>query len=169
MDQNGKQKVYLESSFFGYLTGRPSAVPKTAYWQALTRQWWESYRPNVDCFVSRWVLSESNDGDADAVERRKVALAGIPEIRPPAKEVATLAKKLITAHALPENEITDAFHIATATVGGMDFLLTWNCKHLANYVALPKTYAVLTAAGYKCPVIITPDKYIEEFSDEGTH
>lgn len=166
MDENGKLKVYLESSYFGYLTGRPSAVPKTAYWQALTRQWWESFRPNVDCFVSRWVLSEANDGDAEAVERRKSVLSGIPEIRPAAEEVAVLAEKLIAAHALPENEITDAFHIATATVGGMDYLLTWNCKHLANYVALPKTYAVLTAAGYRCPVIITPEKYMEEFSDE---
>ena len=48
----------------------------------------------------------------------------------------------------------------------MDYLLIWNCKHLANYVALPKTYAVLTAEGYKCPVIITPEKYIEEVDDE---
>lgn len=162
----GKKKVYLESSFFGYLTGRPSAVPKTAYWQALTRQWWESYRPHVDCFVSRWVLIEADDGDVDAIELRKTALSGIPEVRPAAAEVAALAEKLIAAHALPEKEITDAFHIATATIGGMDYLLTWNCKHLANYVALPKTYAVLTAAGYKCPVIITPEKYIEEVFDE---
>lgn len=166
MDNKLRAKVYLESSFFGYLTGRPSAVPKTAYWQALTRQWWEAHRPCVDCFVSRWVLSESKDGDADAVERRMEALSGIPEVRPAASEVAVLAEKLIAAHALPEKEITDAFHVATATVSGMDYLLTWNCKHLANYVALPKTYAVLTAAGYKCPVIITPEKYMEEFPNE---
>jgi hypothetical protein len=80
--------------------------------------------------------------------------------------VAALAQKLIETHALPENEVADAFHIATATVGGMDYLLTWNCKYLANYVALPKTYAVLTEAGYKCPVIITPEKYLEECQDE---
>ena len=139
MSESEKKKVYLESTIFGYLTGRPSAIPKTAYWQALTRQWWENCLPRGDCFVSRWVISESEDGDADAVERRKTAL---------------------------KNEVTDAFHIATATVGGMDYLLTWNCKHLANYVALPKTYAVLTEAGYKCPVIITPEKYLEECQDE---
>ena len=166
MDALNKPKVYLESSFFGYLTGHPSVVPKTAYWQALTRQWWESCRPRVECFVSRWVLSESSDGDDDAVERRMAALSGIPEILPSATEVAALAEKLILAHALPEKEITDAFHIATATVGGMDVLLTWNCKHLANYVALPKTYAVLTSAGYRSPVIITPEKYLEEFPHE---
>ena len=120
MDNKTRAKVYLESSFFGYLTGRPSAVPKTAYWQALTRQWWEAHRPRVNCFVSRWVLSESKDGDADAVERRMEALSGIPEVRPAAAEVAVLAEKLIAAHALPETEITDAFHVATATVSGMD-------------------------------------------------
>jgi predicted nucleic acid-binding protein len=166
MNNGEKRKVYLESTIFGYLTGRPSAIPKTAYWQALTRQWWENCLPKVDCFVSRWVISESEDGDADAVERRKVALKDFPEIRPAADKVAALAQKLIETHALPKNEVADAFHIATATVGGMDYLLTWNCKHLANYVALPKTYAVLTEAGYKCPVIITPEKYLEECQDE---
>ena len=80
--------------------------------------------------------------------------------------VAALAEKLISANAFPEKETTDAFHIATATVGGMDMLLAWNCKHLANYVAFPKTYAVLTSAGYRSPLIITPEKYLEEFPRE---
>ena len=87
MNNGEKRKVYLESTIFGYLTGRPSAIPKTAYWQALTRQWWENCLPKVDCFVSRWVISESEDGDADAVERRKVALKDFPEIRPAADKV----------------------------------------------------------------------------------
>ena len=111
MNNGEKRKVSLESTIFGYLTGRPSAIPKTAYWQALTRQWWENCLPKVDCFVSRWVISESEDGDA--VERRKVALKDFPEIRPAADKVAALAQKLIETHALPENEVADAFHIAT--------------------------------------------------------
>ena len=166
MSESEKKKVYLESTIFGYLTGRPSAIPKTAYWQALTRQWWEICRPKVDCFISRWVISESEDGDADAVECRMSVLKDFPAIRPNAEKVAVLAQQLIQTHALPEKEVVDAFHIATATVDGMDYLLTWNCKHLANYVALPKTYAVLTEAGYNCPVIITPEKYLEECQDE---
>ena len=93
MNNGEKRKVYLESTIFGYLTGRPSAIPKTAYWQALTRQWWENCLPKVDCFVSRWVISESEDGDADAVERRKAVLKDFPEIRPAADKVATLAQR----------------------------------------------------------------------------
>ncbi|MBR0197707.1 MAG: type II toxin-antitoxin system VapC family toxin [Kiritimatiellae bacterium] len=165
LDSN-RIKVYLESSFFGYLTGRPSAIPKTAFWQALTLQWWENHKPKVDCFVSRWVRVESEDGDPAAVARRRIALQGITELRPPAEEVASLAEKSVAAHALPSNEIIDAFHIATATVSKMNYLLTWNCKHLANYSALPKTYSVLTSAGYSCPVIITPEKYMEELNYE---
>lgn len=137
MSNGEKMKVYLETTIFGYLTGRPSAIPKTAYWQALTRQRWENCLPKVDGFVSRWVISESEDGDADAVERRKAALKDFSEIRLAADKVAALVQKLIEAHALPKNEVAYAFHIATATVGSMDYLLTWNCKHLTNYVALP--------------------------------
>lgn len=100
------------------------------------------------------------------VTRQRWPAEEFTELRPPAEEVASLAEKLVAAHALPSNEIIDAFHIATATVSKMNYLLTWNCKHLANYSALPKTYSVLTSAGYSCPVIITPEKYMEELNYE---
>ena len=75
------------------------------------------------------------------------------------KEVATA---LIREHALPENETTDAYHIATAAYYGMDVLLTWNCKHIANEFTLPKTYNLLNGMGLKCPVILTPKRYMED-------
>ena len=74
---------------------------------------------------------------------------------------------MIFGHAVPVNETTDAFHIATAAVGGMDVLLTWNCKHMANPVTLPKTAAIITKAGYRCPVIITPLDFIERKEELG--
>ena len=75
--------------------------------------------------------------------------------------VVSLARKLIAGHALPDGEMTDALHIATAAVNGMDVLLTWNCKHMANLVTLPKTASVVAFAGYECPKILTPEKAME--------
>lgn len=77
-----------------------------------------------------------------------------------------LAKSLLSAHAVPETEPTDALHIATATIYQMDVLLTWNCKHMANPVALPKTISTIARSGYRSPVIITPEDFLnrkEEF------
>ena len=74
---------------------------------------------------------------------------------------------LIAAHAVPPDETTDAYHIATAAVHGMDVLLTWNCRHMANPVTLPKTSAIVTKAGFTCPVIITPADFIERKGEFG--
>ena len=77
-------------------------------------------------------------------------------------EVDALAKTLLHAHAVPPDEVTDAYHIATAAVHRMDALLTWNCRHMANRFALPKTISVVSRAGYDCPAIVTPDDYMKE-------
>ncbi len=69
-------------------------------------------------------------------------------------------------HAVPETETTDALHIATSAVYGMDVLLTWNCKHMANLVTLPRTSKIIVQAGFDCPIIITPAGFLskkEEF------
>lgn len=77
-------------------------------------------------------------------------------------EVDALAGNLLATLAVPRDEVTDAYHIATAAVHGMDFLLTWNCKHMANRFALPKTISVVNAAGYVCPAIVTPEDFLKE-------
>lgn len=75
--------------------------------------------------------------------------------------VAELGKKLLSGHAIPEGEVTDAMHIASAAIAGMDILLTWNCKHMANPHTLPKTRAIVSAAGYVCPAVMTPETFIK--------
>ena len=72
-----------------------------------------------------------------------------------------LARKLIDGHAVPVSEGTDAAHIATATVYGMDVLLTWNCRHMANPVTMPRTAMIIGAEGFRCPIIITPAEFID--------
>ena len=68
---------------------------------------------------------------------------------------------MLSGEVVPEQEVTDAAHIATASVYGMDVLLTWNCRHMANPVTLPKTASIIDRLGFKCPVIITPAEFLE--------
>lgn len=154
-------KVYIETSFVSYLTGGPTSDAKVASDQAFTRKWWETERDKCDCFVSEFTLDESFDGRPDMVACRRVAVEGIPLVRPDDQAVAALSKELLAEHAVPKDEVTDAMHIAAASVAGMDILLTWNCRHLANPHTLPKTRNIVTAAGYICPAIMTPKTFIE--------
>ena len=161
-----KLKVYCETSFFSYLTGRATTREPVASWQAASRQWWEAVRPSCDLFISRYVIMEAEKGNAEQVFRRMEVIRGIPELDAGQEKIEEVAKSLILEHALPENEVTDAYHIATAAFFGMDVLLTWNCRHMANEFTLPKTYGVLRDAGLKCPVIITPKRYMEDASHD---
>ena len=161
-----RKKVYVETSFVSYLIGRATTREPVASWQAASRQWWEAVRPSCNLFVSEHVLNEICNGAPDAVARRTEAIRGIPVLGGGVPEVAAIAERLISAHALPAQEVADAYHIATAAYYGMDVLLTWNCRHMANEFTLPKTYGVLKEAGLDSPVIITPKRYMEDVSHD---
>ncbi len=157
-----KLKVYLETSFVSYLTGRPTTREPVASWQAVSRQWWAAVAPSCGLFVSGYVTKEAKNGNAEQVEQRMGIIRGISELDIKPGRIGEVAGTLIREHALPENETTDAYHIATASFYGMDVLLTWNCKHIANEFTLPKTYSLLTRMGMKCPVITTPKRFMED-------
>ena len=161
-----KLRVYLETSFVSYLTGKETTNAKIASDQAHTRRWWEEERGKCEVFVSNFTLDESKDGNADQVKRRLDAIAGIPEVDFDRMKVAELATALIKGHALPEGETTDALHIAAASVAGMDVLLTWNCRHMANPHTLPLTRDIITRAGYVCPAVMTPKTFLENINME---
>ena len=166
MSNEKKLKVYIETSFVSYLTGRATTREPIASWQATSRQGWEAVRPSCDLFVSRYVVMEAEKGDAEQIARRIEVIRNIARLDVGHEKIEEVAKTLIGEHALPENEATDAYHIATAAYYGMDVLLTWNCRHMANEFTLPKTYGVLMDAGLKCPVIITPKRYLEDINHE---
>ena len=157
-----KLRVYCETSFWSYLTGRPSAVQKTAYWQSLTRIWWSDEAVNCDIYISQHVLNEAAKGDPELARQRIEACKGMNMVDGTTPEVDALAGLLLATLTVPEDEVADAYHIATAAVHGMDVLLTWNCKHMANRFALPKTISVVSSAGYECPAIVTPEDFLKE-------
>lgn len=150
-------KVYLETSFVSYLTGRPTTREPIASWQAASRQWWAAVAPLCDLFVSGYVTKEARNGNADQVAQRMGIIRGIPELDIEPERIGKIANTLVREHALPENETTDAYHIATAAFYGMDVLITWKFKHIANEFTLPKTYTLLSRMGNEMPSHHNPE------------
>ena len=167
MSVETKLKVYLETSFWSFLNGHPTPLQHIAIKQAATLQWWQEIAPQCDLFISQYVNAESKDGDPVRAKLRQKSFEGIPAIDGASDAVIALAEALMIGHAVPVSEATDAFHIATAAVNGVDVLLTWNCKHMANPVTLPVTASIIAKAGYVCPVIITPSDFIERKEELG--
>jgi hypothetical protein len=153
-------KVYVETSVVSYLSSRPSRDLVLAAHQQITRQWWETRRQAFDLHVSQAVIDEAGGGDEEAAGRRLQALEGVP-LLDITDEVAALAEDLIHSGPLPPKAAVDAVHIATAVVGRMDYLLTWNCKHIANAAMRNKIEQVCRSRGYEPVVICTPEELLE--------
>jgi len=151
-----KPKVYLETSVISYLAARLSRDLIVAGHQQITQEWWDS-RQEWDLSISALVVSEAGTGDTDAAARRLALLEGLPLLR--LNETAiTLAERLLAEAALPSKAREDALHIAIAAVHGIDYLLTWNCKHIANAVKRPLIETICETSGYHPPIICTPEE-----------
>ena len=116
--------------------------------------------PEFDIYVSEFVVAEALQGNAQAAERRMSVLADILELEA-SETVRELGKVLVKEGPIPTGAIIDAFHIAVAAVNGMDYLLTWNCKHIANAVIRPKVEAICRDYGFEPPTICTPQELME--------
>lgn len=154
-----KPKVYIETSVLSYLTARASRDTVVAGNQTTTRDWWER-RSDFDLYISAFVLEEARVGDPVAVNARLQAASGLPEIEITA-DAALIAEGLLSRGSLPPKARLDALHIAVAALGGMDYLLTWNCTHIANPAFRPKIEALIRSYGHEPPVICTPQELIE--------
>ena len=151
-----KVRLYLETTIPSYLTAWPSRDVVIAGHQQVTREWWERRSGDFVIYISTFVLDEAGDGDPSAAQRRLEVLEGLPLLAATI-QAHELAGRLLRECRLPSRAATDAAHIAIATVHGMDYLLTWNCAHLANAEIIPKVRAVCESAGYVCPMICTPE------------
>lgn len=149
-----KPSLYLETSIVSYLTARPSHDLIRAAHQQVTRDWWEM-RSHFELYVSQLVLDEAGAGDKEAAKRRLSALqeASLLNLTP---EAGRLARGILDQGGMPAKARVDAVHVALAAVHGLDYLLTWNCTHIANAATRGKIEAVCRAAGFEPPVICTP-------------
>ena len=148
--------VYLETTIVSYLTARRSRDVVLAAHQALTRDWWRG-RTAYQLRVSQLVIDEAAVGDPLLRARRLRALQGISVL--PLTDAATrLARELVRKGALPEKATVDAFHIGVAAGHEVAYLLTWNCKHLANATMRSTIEAVCRSEGLSPPIICTPEE-----------
>lgn len=150
-----KSKVYLETTIVSYLTARPSRDPVMHGLIGETKAWWEGRREAYELWVSDLVMLEASQGDPSAARRRQAVLRRLSSLRTdPAAQA--LAASLVSHLAVPPNASADALHIALAAVNRLDFLLTWNCRHIANAEKRPQLEALCQLAGFHCPIICTP-------------
>ena len=155
------KSVYIESSVISYLTDRPSRDLVIAGHQAVTAEWWDDRRLRYDVYVSPLVVEEISAGDALAAEERLRVIADIPSVAI-AAEAESLASALLAANAVPANSARDALHIAIAATQGIDYLITWNFKHINNASTRTMVINAVSDFGLACPVLCSPEELMGE-------
>lgn len=128
--------------------------------QQTTHEWWDARRESYELCVSQLVLQEAAAGDPEAARERLDVLQAMTFLETTVEALA-LAKELIDAGALPAKAGDDALHIAIAATQGVPYLLTWNCRHMANATMRPLIESVCANNGLKAPIICTPEELLE--------
>ncbi|NOY42993.1 MAG: type II toxin-antitoxin system VapC family toxin [Planctomycetes bacterium] len=153
-------KAYIETTVVSYLTARPSRDVVIAGYQQTTRDWWRNAADRFELVASELVINEAGAGDADAARDRLTALASVT-LLDATEEAAELAQQLIESGAIPRKAAEDAAHIAIAVTNGVDYLVTWNCRHIANATTRFQIERVCRNAGYEPTIICTPAELME--------
>jgi predicted nucleic acid-binding protein len=155
------ETVYIETSVIGYLTARSSNNLILMANVEATREWWQNCRPQFMLYISQVVLDEVALGDIEIATQRLKILGDFPLLEID-RAVQNLAAQFLSKSNLPPKASDDALHIAAATVYGLDYLLTWNCKHIANAQIQKKLGQISLDAGYELPTICTPYELMGE-------
>ena len=158
-------RVYVETSVVSYLTARLSRDVVILGNQVVTREWWRDAAERFELVVSALVFEEAGDGDPQAARDRLAALEPLAVLDASNESIA-LAQALIQVHALPAGAAQDAAHIAIAVVNGVEYLATWNLRHIANPVAAHKIERACRDAGYEPATICTPSQLMETRYDQ---
>ena len=153
-----KPTVYLETSVISYLVSRPSNDIKVVSNQLATIEWWENRASSFDLYISNTVILEATRGDAEYSKKRLELIDGMPVLEI-TDEVLKLAEHLVD-NVLPAKAYQDALHIAVSSVNGIDYVLTWNFKHIANAEMSYDIIRICHEAGFECPVLCSPSQLL---------
>ena len=155
-----KPTLYLETTVIGHLASRPHSDLVVAARQFASHRWWWS-RDDYELFVSQIVVDECAAGDPTAASERLdiIETVAILDIKP---EATALSRILMDRHGIPKSEPRDALHIAIAAVSGLQYLLTWNFRHIANAATRSLIEQICRDAGFVPPTICSPDELLEE-------
>ena len=151
------ESVYLETSFISYLVARPSRDVIVAGHQQTTQDWWANRRTEFECSISQVVIDEASAGDPAEVQKRLAIIGELATLDVTA-DAEALTQAIIAAGILPPHAFPDAAHVALSAVHGVDYLLTWNCKHLANAQIARRIAVVCEKLGNRMPIICTPEE-----------
>lgn len=157
MTEITRPTVYLETSVVSYLAARPRRDATVAVRQALTKRWFATSAHRCDLYVSEVVLSEAGAGDPLAAAERLAWIVALPVLAVNA-DVAHLAGHLVGAGVVPPTAADDALHIAVAAAHGLDYLVTWNCRHIANASMRSAIEGACRSVGFEPPIICTPEE-----------
>ena len=156
--------VYVETSIVSYAAAWPSSDLNIAALQIQARDWWRTERPRFDLVTSQLVLNEASAGDPAAAADRLRLLDGIPLVAI-TEEVQELARALVSPSLMPAKAAADALHIAVAAFAGVEYLLTQNCRHIANAHTLPRVYSILSDLSYGGLLVCTPAEFLGDLYD----
>lgn len=157
-----KPSVYVETSIVSYLTARPSRDLIIAAQQAITREWWRDAPERFVLVASELVLEEAAEGDPGAAHARLAALEMVVRLDT-TEDAAALTRRLLKTGAFPPKAAADAAHVGVAASNRVNYLLTWNLRHIAGAVARSRIEHECRKAGYKPPVICTPNELMEDY------
>ncbi|MEK7727106.1 MAG: type II toxin-antitoxin system VapC family toxin [candidate division KSB1 bacterium] len=156
-----KPTVYIETSVLSYLTAQPSRDLVVAAHQQTTSDWWHRKRHDFDLYASQLVVLEAGRGDPEAAEKRLNVLKTLALLET-STAAEKLAKKLLDQRIFPPKAADDALHVGIATVNGMNYLLTWNFKHIAKAETRDAVERISRESGYEPPIICTPEELLGE-------
>ena len=156
--------IYIETTVVGNIAGRLHPDASKAHRQTLTRNWWATARSRYLIFVSQLTVDECSDGDPIAAQERLEIISGIDLIEP-SDDAIELAELLVAKFAVPATEPRDALHIAIAAVNRIQFIVTWNFKHILNPHLQVKIANTCREGGFEVPVICTPQQLLETEND----
>jgi hypothetical protein len=155
-----KPKVYIESSVIRYATAKPSTDIIVLAHQRITEEWWSNAISQFDLYVSEIVFREIEQGDKIAAKKRLDIVSGLNNLslKP---EISKLSEILYEELGIPEKSYLDALHLAIASFFEMDYLVTWNCKHIANGFIISKLLKLKETFNFHVPIICTPEELME--------
>jgi predicted nucleic acid-binding protein len=165
-DTTGKPSAYIETSVVSYYTARRSRDLIVAAHQEITYAWWDGHLHEYAAYVSQVVLEEIRRGDPAAATERLAAISEF-QVLPASPEIEPLAESYLTELRLPQDALYDTLHIALASVHGVDYLVTWNCRHIANAHLRKRLAEINVRLGVSTPIICTPEELLDDDSIPG--
>lgn len=160
-DSASRPTVYVETSVVSYLVAKPARDIVIAGRQQVTRDWWDMARRQYRLVVSDAVIREAKAGNPDMARTRLLVLDELDMVRT-SPSVERLARQLIDARAIPDRAIADAVHVATAVANGVDYLVSWNFRHIAGAQARKRIDAACVRAGFSPVILCSPDQLMED-------